>query len=287
MTVDEIIAKINEALQDDSIVPVLSDVNGAVNFIAAQSYLPSLVTQGAAKFNSVSAIVADATNAEPIVLTASVAHGLNTGDIVVVDEVVGNTAANGTWYIEVLTDTTLSLLTSDGNGAYVSGGALIKRDAYVDMPTDFSHDLFEAFSISQNVELNVRSNLKAMSALHSADERLNSDVIEDVTVENGLLYGMPVGQSDDIIMCKYYCKPTQMTLTSESPVCIPEHLHESIIVQYILSLKWPLIEDGLDGNTSNTDRAIAMFGGGMAALMQYYPRPSIAQPIIVRHFHYF
>jgi len=38
--------------------------------------------------------------------------------------VVGNTAANGTWVVEVQTATTIALNGSTGNGAYVSGGTL-------------------------------------------------------------------------------------------------------------------------------------------------------------------
>lgn len=287
MTASEIIAKVNEAIQSASISPSLDEVNGAIDFIASLSYLPSLVTLSAVAFMSSTHTITDATNASPIVITTNAAHGLSTGALVVVTGVLGNTAADGTWYIEVLSDTTLRLLTSEGNSAYISGGTITKRDDYVGMPSDFDHDLFEAFSITQDKKLIIRSNLKAMSALHDAYARMNSDVIEDVAIENGLLHGMPIGDQDDVVMCKYYRKPTDMGLTSESPTCIPQQFHETIIVPYILSLKWPLIEDGIDGSTPNTDRALNNFSKGMAALAVYYPRPSIAYPTIERHIQYF
>ena len=66
-------------------------------------------------------VVADASNATPIVIT-DVAHGLSTGDRVTVADVTGNTAANGTWTVTVLTADTFELDGSVGNGAYVSGG---------------------------------------------------------------------------------------------------------------------------------------------------------------------
>ena len=204
MTVSEIIAKVDEALQDASISPTLLEINSAISFIAAQSFLPSLVTVNPVKFESIVRTITDATNDSPIVVETSVAHELSTGNNVNVADVIGNNAANAQWYIEVLSDTTFSLLTSQGDGDYISGGTLTKRDEFVSLPEDYDHDLFEAFSISQNTPLNIRSNLRAMGVLHDAEQRVSGATIEDVAVENGLLYCMPIGSTDDVIMCKYY-----------------------------------------------------------------------------------
>ena len=66
-------------------------------------------------------VITGATNATPIVIT-SVAHGLTTGNVVAIKNVLGNTAANGTWTVTVVDANTFSLQTSVGNGAYTSGG---------------------------------------------------------------------------------------------------------------------------------------------------------------------
>jgi len=66
--------------------------------------------------------VSGATNATPIVITASTASGLSSGDEVVISGVGGNTAANGTFFITALTTTTFSLDGSVGNGGYIGGG---------------------------------------------------------------------------------------------------------------------------------------------------------------------
>jgi hypothetical protein len=65
--------------------------------------------------------ITDATNASPIVVTAT-AHGLSTGDPVTVASVGGNTNANGDWVVTVIDDDTFSLDGSTGNSAYTSGG---------------------------------------------------------------------------------------------------------------------------------------------------------------------
>ena len=68
-------------------------------------------------------IITNATNATPIVVTIT-EHGLAAGDQVTIEDVVGNTAANGTWVIAAVTTNTFELVSSVGNGAYTSGGLL-------------------------------------------------------------------------------------------------------------------------------------------------------------------
>lgn len=72
--------------------------------------------------------ITGATNATPIVIT-SVGHGLIDGMTVTVADVEGNTAANGTWAITVVTADTFSLDTSVGNGAYTTGGTAVVTPA--------------------------------------------------------------------------------------------------------------------------------------------------------------
>lgn len=66
--------------------------------------------------------VTNATNATPIQITTSAAHGLSDGDGVRITGVGGNTAANGGWPVTVVNTTNFTLNTSTGNGAYTSGG---------------------------------------------------------------------------------------------------------------------------------------------------------------------
>lgn len=70
--------------------------------------------------------ITGATNASPIVITIA-SHGYSNGDQVQIQNVLGNTAANGGWLITVLTADTFSLTGSTGNGAYTSGGTCIAR----------------------------------------------------------------------------------------------------------------------------------------------------------------
>lgn len=66
--------------------------------------------------------VTGATNATPVVVT-SAAHGLVSGSTVRVVGVLGNTGANGSFTVTVLSADTFSLGGSAGTGAYTSGGS--------------------------------------------------------------------------------------------------------------------------------------------------------------------
>lgn len=79
-------------------------------------------------------LATDATNANPIVVTTPT-HGLADGDYVTISGVVGNTAANGSFYVKVTgySSTTFALYSDKalttgvaGNGAWSSGGSVCR-----------------------------------------------------------------------------------------------------------------------------------------------------------------
>lgn len=71
-------------------------------------------------------------NATPIVVTR-IGHGLNTGDVVVVTGVTGNTNANGTWDITVINANSFSLDGSSGNGTSSSGSYRLRNNTRVQL----------------------------------------------------------------------------------------------------------------------------------------------------------
>lgn len=85
------------------------------------------VTLETTDWNQSTATVSGATNATPIVITTSSAHGFSNGDLVGVAGIGGNTAANGyIWEISSASGSSLTLVGSVGNGAYTSGGTIYK-----------------------------------------------------------------------------------------------------------------------------------------------------------------
>jgi hypothetical protein len=70
--------------------------------------------------------ITNATNANPIVVTTSAAHGLQDEDFVNIDAVGGNTNANGRQRIKLINSTSFSIIGGIGNAAYTSGGQVQK-----------------------------------------------------------------------------------------------------------------------------------------------------------------
>ncbi len=96
--------------------------------------------------------VTGATNASPIVITSNT-HGLQTGNVVTIKNVVGNTAANGTFTITRTGANTFSLDGSTGNGAYTSGGAWHVTGLYalsVDLLAGSGFDIGKEYQVLVN-----------------------------------------------------------------------------------------------------------------------------------------
>lgn len=68
----------------------------------------------------------NATNATPIQITTTTTNTLVTGQSVAIHSVGGNTAANGTFTVTVINGTNFTLDGSVGNGAYTSGGTVLR-----------------------------------------------------------------------------------------------------------------------------------------------------------------
>lgn len=95
-------------------------------------------------------IVTAATNATPIVVTTSAAHGLSDGARVDILNGLVNTNVNGNYYADVLSPTTFALYTDSdltvavaGNGAYTANSALLSclNSPYLQLFTRWHVDL--------------------------------------------------------------------------------------------------------------------------------------------------
>jgi hypothetical protein len=106
-------------------VAVLSESTNPVTLPYANIYSWEYQVERDADPSSSVAGLTDLSNASPIVATTSAPHNLSTGNSVAVSGATGNTAANGTWTITVLSPTTFSLDTSVGNGAYTGSASIV------------------------------------------------------------------------------------------------------------------------------------------------------------------
>jgi hypothetical protein len=93
--------------------------------------------------------VTGATNASPIVVTTA-AHGLATGDVVTIASVGGNTAANGTFRVTVVSSTTFQLDGTTGNAAYTSGGTVAKWLRMKNVTNEGGSGILRGWKLSTN-----------------------------------------------------------------------------------------------------------------------------------------
>lgn len=88
-----------------------------------RQFLRTYIARGAQiKQTAASFAVSAATNAAPIEITTTADHGYQTGNVVRVASVGGNTAANGDWTVTYVDATKFTLDGSTGNGEWTSGG---------------------------------------------------------------------------------------------------------------------------------------------------------------------
>ena len=84
-------------------------------------------------------LISNATNTTPITITTALDHGFSDGDHVTISDVEGNTAANGQFFIADSAGNSFTLISSAGNGAYVSGGEVIDLEYRVCIVTVKNH----------------------------------------------------------------------------------------------------------------------------------------------------
>lgn len=83
--------------------------------------------------------IVDVADSTPIVITTAAAHELMSGDTITIQRITGNTNANGTWTVTVLTPTTFELDNSRSNGPATSTAGMWWTDVVANMPTVSSH----------------------------------------------------------------------------------------------------------------------------------------------------
>jgi hypothetical protein len=90
--------------------------------------------------------VSNATNTNPIAVTTTLPHGLQTGQQVGVYGVQGNTAANGGWTVVVTGATTFQLSGATGNAAYTTGGTVTVPGGMPISPQNYPQGFMEGSS---------------------------------------------------------------------------------------------------------------------------------------------
>lgn len=157
--------------------------------------------------------VSGATNATPIVITTSVAHERKYGDLVTIAGVGGNTAANGTFKLKSITDTTFALTdpATDanivGNGAYTSGGTVTVTSIPIVVTTTTTHavkagDLVTISGVGGNTAANgtFKASRITPTTFELSDQNTGDDIAGNGTYTSGGTMTRTISQNNTALV---------------------------------------------------------------------------------------
>lgn len=153
-------------------------------------------------------VITDATNATPIVITAA-GHGYNNGDVVWIQGVVGNTAANCKYTIANKTTDTFELVGSVGSGTYLSGGIVTKTPISIidgvtlyDARNATDYELMAGLDSSNNLRVYVHDSTPIEL---TRTVKAQIDAIDEGTVATAsITFGAPVANDTITVKTNFY-----------------------------------------------------------------------------------
>jgi len=151
--------------------------------------------------------------------------------------------------------------------------ALTSGDS-VSLPDDYHSNLYRVENTTEARVCKVVFNFKVLAAMH--DGLTTAGSVVDVAAENGILHFRKAPTVDETLKLFYNEKPTTLTdAVTSFPDCLPGHLHDPILVSYILYDKFSEIEDGVEESRKNTVFYWERFLNGMRNLQTFYPNTSL------------
>ncbi len=140
--------------------------------------------------------VSGITKANPGVVTTNLAHGMTSGDIIVLTDIVGMTALNGvSLTITVLTPTTFSIgVNTTGYGTYVSGGTITPNPRNITVSiNDFPDTYVVTFVNPPQEVVTMTINWHSISPNYVDPATVAAGVaVAQVAYVNGLVVGQPM-----------------------------------------------------------------------------------------------
>ena len=152
-----------------------------------------------------------------------------------------------------------------------------------DLPTDYHHDLYEAYNVTAKQPAKIHPNLKSLYKYFEEGGR-TGDSIGNVAVQGSVLWALPARSEtmdEEVISIRYYKQADDLELDGAGPSCIPSHLHSGLLVSGVLRNKVA----GLSPSMASLHEQ--RYLGGIASLQAFVKTPSRQTPYIRRHARYF
>ena len=131
-----------------------------------------------------------------------------------------------------------------------------------DLPDDFNRDLFQVVN-SDEETITIEPSFKQF--LKRYTEISTGDVFKVAAHGSKLLY-RDVPAEAETLTVHYYKAPTELSDSTDTPSCIPAHLHRKLIVSHVCKDIFDEIEDGLDDPKINTQHHEKVYAQGLLEL---------------------
>lgn len=135
--------------------------------------------------------------------------------------------------------------------------------AYVDMPSTFHRGL-QLVASSTGSEIDIAHSLITFTETYPLLDRVGS--ISEVVEHGNKLYYQGIPTTSETLTLHFYRKPVTMVDDDDTPDGIPEHLQTVLLTNFAAWKAFEFIEDGLEGETPNTQKYMGMFFNAMKTL---------------------
>lgn len=180
-----------------------------------------------------------------------------------------------------ITNIAAGILTSEGTispplpDLYTTGSVSTSTTyPYVSLPVDYQRNVLVIYD-STGVKINppIGGNyysyslfLKQITDLSLAE----SGSVTKLAIKGLRLYYQGIPTASESLGLHYYRKPTDLVADNDEPEGIPSHLHERLIVHYVLKeIMGSKIEDGQDNTGIGTKYHTGKFNEAMIELIQF------------------
>lgn len=144
----------------------------------------------------------------------------------------------------------------------------------ISLPADYHCNLYRVENSGTSRTCKIVYNFKVLATMH--DGLTVAGSVVDVAAENGILHYRKLPASPETLTLFYNREPDVLLDTDTSfPDCLPEHLHDPILISHILYDKFSEIEDGTESARTNTAFYWERFINGMQRLQDFYPNTSL------------
>lgn len=185
---------------------------------------------------------------------------------------------------EVITDSSVTdqaIQRELNNGLkFVASSVLLppleSKGSFVSDPLSYTVPIPVIWNFSRNLYYASYSGRKVHVFPSLAHLTRKHDISFDDLHEGGICYLTTVGSDlqyyrspavATTVNCRFYKKPTELTLPSHVPSCIEkEEYHELLLVNYVLWHAWSLKEDGMEGLKVNTEYHKNLFSDALQLL---------------------